>query len=106
MRWPTPPGTLSEEQLRYLIERPSNLDDLGVLGRAAIVGVLRELLALRETRDHAVVLATKERDRRMDAEDERDRAVAELALVRRAWVAASLVAPPPGPAYPYPNATG
>lgn len=106
MRWPTPPAALSEEEIRHLIDRPSNLDDPGVLGRAALVGALRELLTLRGTKDRAVVLATKERDRRMEAERELNRAVAELALVRRAWVELSIASPPPGDIYPYPDATG
>ena len=79
-------------------------------GDKPIPGPLLDALAeLKHSREHiprCVNLASRERDRRMGAERERDQALAESALVRRAWVAAALPGAPPGPPFNIPDATG
>ncbi len=88
MDWPLPPDPLAAEHVRHVADRPDELAELDPFERAAIVYALQELLDLRDTLRRATALASAERDRRMLAEEERDLARAELALVRRAWVTA------------------
>ena len=59
-----------------------------------VLDAIAELRHLREHNPRCVDLATKERDRRVVAETERDLAVAELGLVRRAWVLMGLPGSP------------
>jgi hypothetical protein len=74
---------------------------------AVVLDGLAELKHLREQLRRVQDLATRERDRRMEAEREREAAVAERDLIRRAWVtAAATSAPPAGAFWPYPDATG
>lgn len=106
MRWPVASSPITAEQVRYLADAPERLAEIGLLGSPVVVGALKELLILRETKDRATHLASVERNRRMKAERLCDLAVAELALVRRAWVDAALSTALPGDAFPYPDATG
>lgn len=71
-----------------------------------LLDAIAELKHHREHVPRCVALATKERDTRMAAERERDQALAESALVRRAWVAMALPGAPPGPPFNIPDATG
>ena len=73
---------------------------------SALLEALAELKHHREHVPRCIDLATKNRDQRMAAERERDQALAESALVRRAWVMASLPDAPPGPPFNIPDATG